>query len=64
MRITAAMLISAPRAIRVHRELIISILEYKPTPKVAAKKDSALTIMDFMLLWQASATAVIFSTPS
>ena len=43
---TTNMLISAPRAIKVQRELIISISEKSPTPKVAAKKLKALTIMD------------------
>ena len=38
MKITTNILMIAPRAIRIHRELIISILEYMPTPKVAAKK--------------------------
>ena len=64
VKITDTMLISAPRAIRVHRELIISMLEYRPTPKVAAKKDKALTRIDFTLLWQAMATASFFYIPS
>ena len=38
MKITTNILRIAPRAIRIHRELIISILEYMPKPKVAAKK--------------------------
>ena len=46
MKITTNILMIAPRAIRIHRELIISILEYMPTPKVAAKKLSALTMID------------------
>ena len=37
---------SAPRAIRLHIEEIISMLEYKPTPKVEAKKLTPLTRMD------------------
>ena len=49
-KITVTILIRAPLAISVHRELIMSMLEYSPTPKVAAKKDNALTTMDFMLL--------------
>ena len=49
---TAHMLISAPLAINRHRELIISIFEYIPTPKVAAKKLKADTMMERMLeLW-------------
>ena len=43
MNMTVTMEISAPRAISVHRELIISISEYSPTPKVAAKKLKADT---------------------
>ena len=43
---TTTILITAPLAIRIHRELIISIFEYKPTPTVAAKKLNALTMMD------------------
>lgn len=46
MKITTIILMIAPRAIKEHRELIISMFEYIPTPKVAAKKLSALTIMD------------------
>lgn len=48
MKITTNILIIAPLAIREHRELIISIFEYIPTPNVAAKKLKALTIMDCM----------------
>ena len=40
---TTTILITAPRAISRQRELIISILEYMPTPNVAAKKLKALT---------------------
>ena len=36
----------APLAIKLHNELIISMLEYIPTPNVAAKKLKALTITD------------------
>lgn len=36
----------APRAIRLQSELIMSISEYSPTPKVAAKNPSALTVTD------------------
>ena len=36
---------------------IISILEYNPTPKVAAKNVRALTTIDFALVWQAMSTA-------
>ena len=44
---TTAILINAPRAISEHRALIKSTSEYRPTPKVAAKKPSAETITDF-----------------
>ena len=64
IQITDTILISAPRAIRVQSELIMSILEYRPTPKVAAKKDNALTTMDFTLIWQAIVTASFYSTPA
>ena len=57
MKITTNILMIAPRAIRIHRELIISILEYMPTPKVAAKKLSALTMIDWMELRSAVAIA-------
>ena len=49
MQSTTTILISAPRAISEQSELIMSMLEYMPTPNVAAKKLIALTIMDFML---------------
>ena len=48
MNMTVTMEIRAPRAIRVHRELIMSISEYSPTPKVAAKKLKAETRMEEM----------------
>ncbi len=37
---------SAPRAIRLHIDEIMSMLEYRPTPKVAAKKPRPLTSID------------------
>ena len=46
MKITVIILTIAPLAISVQRELIISTFEYTPTPKVAAKKDSALIMTD------------------
>lgn len=46
IKITTHMLMRAPLAIKMHSELIISILEYMPTPKVAAKKLRALTNTD------------------
>lgn len=45
---TDSILMMAPRAIRLHMEPIISISEYRPTPKVAAKKPRALTVMEGM----------------
>ena len=41
---TTIILTIAPLDISEHKEPIISTLEYTPTPKVAAKKPSALTI--------------------
>lgn len=46
MHITEIILIIAPLAIRVHNELIMSMLEYTPTPNVAPKKLNALAIID------------------
>ena len=45
-KITTTILIKAPLAIKIHRELIISIFDKNPTPIVAAKKLNALTIID------------------
>ena len=61
---THTMEISAPLDISTHRELIMSMLEYNPTPKVAAKNDSADTMMDFALVSTASQTASFFSMPA
>lgn len=47
---TQHMLIRAPLAIRRHRALIISICEYMPTPKVAAKKPMAEIMIERMLV--------------
>ena len=41
IKITTIILMIAPRAISIHNEPIISMLEYNPTPNVAAKKLSA-----------------------
>lgn len=46
IKITTIILMIAPRAISIHNEPIISMLEYNPTPNVAAKKLSALTMID------------------
>ena len=48
----------APLAMREHKELIISILEYTPTPNVAAKKLNALTIID----WIEPSSAVVIDS--
>ena len=45
-KMTTIILMIAPLAINIHTELIISIFEYNPTPIVAAKKLSALTMID------------------
>ena len=44
---TTNVLIIAPLDNKVHIALIISILEYIPTPKVAAKKLTTLINIDF-----------------
>ena len=62
-KITTSILISAPLAIKLHKELIISMFEYRPTPKVAAKNPKALTKTDWMDLDKASVTASLFSIP-
>ena len=46
MNITTNRLMIAPRPIKKHKDPIRSISEYIPTPLVAAKKLSALTITD------------------
>ena len=55
---------SAPRAIRLHIEEIISMLEYKPTPKVEAKKLTPLTRMDCAEAATASPTAYFLLFPT
>ena len=45
-KMTTIILMIAPLAINIHNKLIISIFEYNPTPIVAAKKLSALTMID------------------
>ena len=60
---TTNKLMIAPLASSVHKELIISILEYKPTPKVAAKKLNALTKIDCKELFSAVAIADFLSAP-
>ena len=60
---TTTKLINAPLARSIHKELIISILEYIPTPNVAAKKLNALTMTDCKELSNAVLTASRFSAP-
>lgn len=63
MNITQSILTTAPLAISMHMELMMSILEYTATPNVAAKSPIPLTIMDGMELESAVATAVFLSRP-
>ena len=60
---TFALLIIAPLAISEQRELIMSISEYSPTPKVAAKKQNALIIMELIDVESAVVTASCFAFP-
>lgn len=60
IQITEIVLITAPRASNVQIELIISILEYRDTPIVTAKKLSPLIIMDLIEVLWAIATASFF----
>ena len=46
--ITTTILMMAPLDIKLHKEPIISILEYIPTPKVAPKKHSPLVTMELI----------------
>jgi hypothetical protein len=45
-KITSSMLITAPLAISMHIELIISMSEYKATPNVAAKSHIPDTMIE------------------
>ena len=62
-KMTTMLLMSAPLAINIHNELIISIFEYNPTPIVAAKKLSALTMIDCADARCAVVIASYFSAP-
>ena len=62
-KITTIILLIPPLAIRIHSELIISIFEYNPTPTVAAKKLSALTMIDCADARCAVVIASYFSAP-
>ena len=64
MNITTSILTIAPRAIRSQSELMISISEYIPTPNVAAKNPSALTIIDGIDVECAIFTASCLLLPS
>ena len=61
---TVTMLMIAPLAIKLHKEPIISIFEYIPTPNVAPKKHNALTIIDWIDVSKASSIAWCLSFPS
>ena len=63
MRMTQAMEMSAPRDIKIHRDEMMSTLEYKPTPKVAAKKPRAETMTDGIAKARALVMAVFLSAP-
>ena len=63
MNITHNILITAPLAISIHIELIISISEYRATPNVAAKSPIALTITDGMEVESAVITDSRLSFP-
>ena len=62
-KMTTIILMIAPLAINIHNELIISIFEYNPTPIVAAKKLSALTMIDCADARCAVVIASYFSAP-
>ena len=63
MQITQTILIIAPLDINVHREPIISILEYTPTPNVAPKKHNPLTTIEPIELSSAFETASFLFCP-
>lgn len=58
------MLTIAPLDIRVHKEPIISIFEYSPTPNVAPKKHSPLITIEPMDVPNASLIASFLSFPA
>ena len=64
MKITTNILMIAPRAIKEHRDAIMSTLEIKPTPKVAAKNPNALTTIEGMEVYNAICTASFLVLPS
>ena len=63
MKITDTMLTTAPRAISIHMELIISISEYRATPKVAANRPMPETMMEGIEVVSAVWTAALLSAP-
>ena len=63
-RSTTHILISAPLAIRLQSDAIMSMLDISPTPNVAEKKLRALTITDFMLVDKAILVASFLSCPA
>ena len=58
--ITVTIEISAPLDINVHKEPIISIFEYAPTPNVAPKKHNPLTTIEEIDVDNASFIASCF----
>ena len=61
---TETTLTSAPRAISMHMELTMSMLEYTATPKVAANRPKPLVTMDGMDVDSAIVTASRLSLPA
>ena len=64
MKMTHSILITAPLAISIHMELMMSISEYTATPKVAANSPMPETMMDGMDEESAVVTAERLSAPS
>ena len=63
INITAIILIIAPLDISVHKEPIISILEYTPTPNVAPKKHNPETTIELIDVPSAKSIASFFDFP-
>ena len=60
---TDAMLMRAPRAMSMHMELMMSMSEYRATPKVAAKRPMPETMMEGTDVARAVWTAFFLSAP-
>lgn len=63
MNITQSILTTAPRAISMHIELMMSMSEYTATPKVAAKSPMPETIIEGMDVARAVVTLSRLSCP-